>query len=316
MSVTDFMRSLGRSRRQAAQAPVAESLRPVRARASVADFVEYFSIPTGDAFDVPPEEALAFFRSKGLQATFSWADMLGEAHDHAFTVAKMMDVDMLGQVHASMESAMANGVHFKEWADEITPILQAGGWWGRKEVVDPLTGKTIVAQLGSPARLETIFRTNMASAYAAGQWQEIEGQAGRAPYLLYDAVDDHRTRPEHRAWDGTVLPAYHSWWRTHYPPNGWGCRCGVIQLDAEEVEALGLKVSAKAPGGGTYRWRNPRTDSVVGVPNGLEPGFDHNSGVSYLRDLKRLLAEKIEQLPAELAEAARRGLAAGGGGAS
>lgn len=277
---------------------------------SPSDVVEFLEVPTGDAFDVAPEAAIEFFKAKGLKPTFSYADMLGEAHDHALTVAKMMDVDMLGQVQASMESALANGTPFKEWADTLQPILQAGGWWGRKAVVDPKTGRQIVSRLGTPSRLETIFRTNMQSAYAAGQWQEIEQQADVAPYLMYDAVDDHRTRAQHRAWDKTVLPVTHPWWKTHYPPNGWNCRCGVIQLDAEEVEALGLEVSSTAPQGSTYKWRNPRTDEILRVPDGLDPGFDHNSGSSYLRDLETLLQEKISKLPRGMRAAVIRALKA------
>jgi len=89
--------------------------------------VDFLDIPTGDAFDVSPEAAISFFRAKGLRPTFSYADMLGEAHDHSFTVAKMMDVDMLGQVRASLDSALANGTPFKTWAKELEPLLKSGG---------------------------------------------------------------------------------------------------------------------------------------------------------------------------------------------
>jgi uncharacterized protein with gpF-like domain len=33
---------------------------------------------------------------------------------------------------------------------------------------------------------------------------------------------DGRTRPMHAAWHNTVLPFDHPFWKTHYPPNGWG----------------------------------------------------------------------------------------------
>lgn len=207
--------------------------------ADTASIVEFFEIPTADAFDVPPEQAIRYFQAKGLKPTFSYADMMEKAHDHAFTVAKMMQTDMLAQVRASLDSAMANGTPFKAWADEITPILQAGGWWGRKEVVDPLTGQTIVAQLGSPWRLETIFRTNMQSAYAAGAWQEIQAQKEIAPFLMYDAVDDTRTRPLHALWDGRVAPVDSDWWHTHYPPNGYNSIVPDQQVRGHAL--LGLK---------------------------------------------------------------------------
>lgn len=275
----------------------------------LADILDFFDVVTGDAFDVPPEQAVEYFKAKGLRPTFSYADMVGKAHDHAFTVAKMMDVDMLSQMRASLDSAMANGTPFREWADSITPILQSGGWWGRKEVVDPLTGQTIVAQLGSPWRLETIFRTNMQSSYAAGAWQEIAAQADLAPFLMYDAVDDLRTRPLHASWDRKVLPVDSKWWKTHYPPNGWNCRCGVIQLDEEQVKALGLTVADEPPKDGAYLWTNPRTGTKVSVPNGIDPGFDHNPGMTFEQDTKELLAQKIAALDAEQMAAAQQAMA-------
>ncbi len=269
----------------------------------VGSIVEFFDVPTADAFNVPAEDAIAYFQGKGLRPTFSYADMLGDAHDQAFTVAKMMDVDLLAKVRKSMDDAIKGGTTFKQWADDLVPELQKAGWWGVKEVVDPLTGLPTLAKLGTPWRLETIFRTNMQGAYAAGQWQEIEKQADVAPFLMYDAVDDFRTRPLHAAWDRTVLPVSSAWWKTHFPPNGWNCRCGVIQMDANDLKRLGLKVQ-DMPEVTTYAWKNPRTGEVLKVPEGIDPGFDKNAGVNHLNALQKQLNDKIADLPPTMKQAA------------
>jgi SPP1 gp7 family putative phage head morphogenesis protein len=276
----------------------------------VETLLEFFDAPATASFTLPPAEALAFFKSKGLKATFDWRDMLGEEHATAFTVAKMADLDLLADVQASLEDALAQGISFRSWSDTIIPVLQSKGWWGREAVTDPLTGETIVAQLGSPGRLKTIFRTNVQSSYAAGHWQQIQANKDVAEYLLYDAVDDHRTRPEHAAWDGTILPVDDDFWRTHYPPNGWNCRCGVIQLAEEELEDLGLTPSPKAPNAGKYSWTNPRTGKTLQVPKGLDPGWDTNPGARHYADLQKIAAEKIKAMPPATAKAAAQGLQA------
>lgn len=277
--------------------------------ADAAALVDFFEVPTGDAFDVPAAQAIKYFQAKGLKPTFSYLDMIGGQHDNAFTVAKMMQVDMLAQVRNSLDSALANGTSFKEWSDTITPILQSGGWWGRQQVLDPLTGQEIVAQLGSPWRLETIFRTNMQTAYAAGAWQEIQAQKEIAPFLMYDAIDDFRTRPAHKAWDQTVLPVDSTWWSSHYPPNGYNCRCSVIQLSMDEVEALGLTVAQFPPKDGSFAWTNPRTGEELMIPKGLDPGFVNNAGESWAWKSKQLLSEKIGALPDDMKAAALKGQA-------
>jgi SPP1 gp7 family putative phage head morphogenesis protein len=272
--------------------------------------VNYLDVPTGSAFDVEPAQALDYFKAKGLQPTFSFADMEGAAHDGAFTIAKMMDVDMLGSVKADLESALANGVPYQDWADTVLPKLQAGGWWGRKAVTDPLTGETVVAQLGSPSRLETIFRTNMQTSYAAQKWVGIQDQKDVAGFLMYDAIDDFRTRPLHRAWDNTVLAVDDSWWKTHYPPNGYNCRCHVIQLSKDELDALGITPDAKAPDPGTYTWTNPRTGVDEEVPLGIDPGFGRNVGEKLVAQQQQLLAEKVAALDADLKAAANTSIEA------
>jgi SPP1 gp7 family putative phage head morphogenesis protein len=274
-----------------------------------ASILNFFDIQTGDAFDIAPDDAISLFKAKGLKPTFSYADMLGKAHVQSFTVAKMMDVDLLGQVRTSMESSLANGTPFKEWSDGLIPMLQGAGWWGRKEVIDPLTGQTVIAQLGSPHRLETIFRTNMQTAYAQQQWEMIDSQKDVAPYLLYDAVDDHRTRPSHKARDNTILPVDHPWWDKNTPPLGYGCRCGVIQLSKDELDALGKLPNTKPPALGDYEWTNPRTGQKVTLQEGIDPGFDFNPGKTGIQQkLENLLAEKIQMLPPDMQKAANNSL--------
>lgn len=271
---------------------------------------EFLDVPAGFNFDVAPEAAIGYFRGKGLRPSFSYADMVGAAHDQAFTVAKMMDVDLLGQVRASLDEALAGGTSFGDWKKQLVPTLQKGGWWGERDVVDPATGQTVRATLGSPWRLETIFRTNMQQAYAVEAWAGVVEQAELAPFLMYDAVDDLRTRAEHRAWDRTVLRWDHPWWKTHFPPLGYNCRCGIVQLSQGELQAMGLSVANDAPESGTYRWRNPRTDMLHTVPNGVDPGFDRNPGAAYVAQLERLAREKIMQIAdPSTAEAAQAGLA-------
>ena len=276
----------------------------------VRTLLEFLDVPVAASWTLTPDQALDFLQSKGLRTSFDYRDMMGAEHARAFTVAKMMDADLLADVKASLDDALANGVPFKAWADSIVPTLQAKGWWGRKSVVDPLTGQTIVAGLGSPSRLQTIYRTNMQSAYAAGAWDAIVDQADLAPFLLYDALDDHRTREEHAAWDGTVLPITDSWWSTHYPPNGWNCRCSVIQLSQDDLDDLGLEVSKYVTGGGTYTWTNPRTGKTQQIPTGIDPGWNHNVGVERAKQLAKTAADKLKGYPEDLQAAAAKGFSA------
>jgi len=173
--------------------------------------------------------------------------------------------------------------------------------------VDPLTGELKRVTTGTPNRLATIFRTNMQASYAVGAWEQIEAQAEDAPYLMYDAVDDFRTRPAHRAWDNKVLRWDDKWWRTHYPPNGFNCRCSVIQLDDNDLEDMGLSVD-KAPRNRFEDWRNPRTGQTERIPEGVDPGFDHNPGQRRMEELRKLQGEKIKALPKDMRDDAQEGV--------
>ena len=124
-----------------------------------------------------------------------------------------------------------------------------------------------------------IYDTNLRMAYGAGHWKQMQETADSRPYLEYSAVLDSKTRPEHRAWHGTILPIDDPWWKTHYPPNGWNCRCTVISRSAADLKRLGKAVSVPPP--------SPMVDATVTVngeretiqvPEGIDPGFAYNVG--------------------------------------
>ncbi|QQQ19681.1 minor capsid protein [Brevundimonas vitis] len=232
---------------------------------------------------LPPEEAIRFFRSKGLASSFAWQDVWQEEHARAFTVAKAMERAVLEDIRAALDDALANGTTFETFKAELRPQLEARGWWGRREMTDPLTGVASEVQLGSPRRLKTIFDMNLRTAYAAGRWERIEESKALLPYLVFTTVGDSRVRLEHRAWDGVCLPVDDPWWATHYPPCGWGCRCTTIQVSARTAERRGLKIGETPPRFPPRPYTNPRTGEVTVIEGGITPGFSYNVGQAYLR---------------------------------
>lgn len=228
-----------------------------------------------------PREAVAFFRAKGYRVGFSWRDVSAEQHAQAFTVAKAARLDVLEAIRGEVDRALADGRTFEQFRGDLAPRLKALGWWGRKPMRDPLTGRTIEARLGSTRRLRIIYDANMRAAHAAGHWTRIQRVKADLPYLRYVAVRDARTRPQHRAWHGTVLPVDHPFWRTHYPPNGWRCRCTVQQLSEAALARRGLAETSPPPATPPGRGHvNRTTGETVVAPEGIDPGWGHNVGIA------------------------------------
>lgn len=232
---------------------------------------------------LPPREAIRFFGRKGLSPSYAWQDIWQEQNTAAFTVAKSTGHNILGDIFGAVKSSLEEGKTFDMFRKELEPTLIKKGWWGVKETLDPLTGEIVKAQLGSRRRLKIIYDTNLRMARAAGQWERIDRVKARRPFLRYSAVMDGRTRPDHRTWDGTILPVDHPWWDSHFPPNGWRCRCTALQYSARDLERKGWAVTKKPPVIQTRPYKNPRTGEVIAVPKGIDPGFGYNVGKANLR---------------------------------
>ena len=68
-----------------------------------------------------------------------------------------------------------------------------------------------------------------ASAQMAAKWERF-AEDGDRYNLQYRTAGDDRVRPEHAALDGITLPPSDSFWESYFPPNGWRCRCDVVQV--------------------------------------------------------------------------------------
>ena len=255
---------------------------------------------------LPPREAIHYFESKGLKISFRWQDVWREQHARAFTVAGVTRQDLLDDIRAATATAIAEGQSKAQFRQALEATLKRKGWWGKGEIANPETGEVRKGERGSAARLNLIYRQNTQSAYNAGRYRQQAESAKAAPYWRYMAVMDARTRPRHAALHGRVYRWDDPIWQSHYPPNGWGCRCRVETLSERGFRrgghalesSKGLEVEKRVP------VRNPLTGEMeqrtvkgyrIGGPQGdvfyPDVGFDYNPGQAFLRDLKANMPE-------------------------
>ena len=224
-----------------------------------------------DALSLPPERAIAFFRQKVNIPTRAWDDLRHGAHARAWSVAGVQAQDMLADIRAAMDKAIAQGTTLAEFRRDIGPLLGRLGWAER--------GAEYVAW-----RTRTVYETNMRTAYAAGRYAEMtqpEMLAAR-PFWQYRHSGKKDFRKEHKAWDNLVIRADDDFWKTHFPPNGWGCGCYVRSLGPRDLRRMGKDGPDEPPLTGTRPVRDPRTGEVHSVPAGIDPGWDYSVGRSWL----------------------------------
>ena len=77
--------------------------------------------------------------------------------------------------------------------------------------------------------LRTERNSAIAGAQMASRWAQFQNDKEAIPLLTYRTVGDSNVRPAHQALDGITRPIDDTFWKTNYPPNGWGCRCDVEQ---------------------------------------------------------------------------------------
>lgn len=240
-----------------------------------------------------PKQALEYIKNKKLHPAFSYKDVWNEEHATAFTVAKAMQLDVLSDIKESVEKAIENGTTFEQFKKELKPTLMQKGWWGKREMTDPLTGETITAQLGSDRRLKTIYSTNLRSAYQKGQYDRTM-ESDLHPYLMYRIGASVHHREQHLRWNNLIRPKDDPIWNSIFPPNGYGCKCytvavtqarkekyerdGVPAYNPDTQKTIRVPVQTTAPKPNYKNYFNERKGTLERIPEGIMPGFNWNQG--------------------------------------
>ncbi len=238
-------------------------------------------------FDLPFQEQVDFFRAKLTLGTRRWDDIMHEAHDRAFVVAGAMKADLLADLRRAVDRAITKGTSLEAFREDFRQIVFNRGWTG-------WTGEG--SQAGFNWRTKVIWETNLRASYAAGRWAQLNdpGLKKLMPYWRYVHADSVMSpRPQHLAWGQSrlTLPSDHPFWKTHFPPNGWGCRCRVTA------------VAAPKPGDATEPpagWGEPGDDGKL---PGVDKGWGYAPGASNTDDLKKLIQSKVKALPPEIGRA-------------
>lgn len=104
--------------------------------------------------------------------------------------------------------------------------------------------------------LQAEYQTAKQAGYHAANWATYVRDAKDFPNLKYVTQNDDRVRDSHQSLHGTIAPIGGDFWAKYYPPNGWRCRCYVVQT-AE----------------------NPSANIPTKVPD-VKPEFEINTGIS------------------------------------
>ncbi|MBM2814413.1 MAG: phage head morphosis protein [Ignavibacteria bacterium] len=224
-----------------------------------------FEDPFQTAFKLPPERALEWLKQRGknLKLTTDWDELDTEAHDKAFTVAKVMNADILQLIYDYVERAKTEGWTSKEFQSRLLNRVQSAGWTG-----------------ATPSRLKVIYDTNMQMAYANGKYRQQKLIAQFYPYWKYTQIERPTKRHNHSLLHNKMFWHDDPIWDLIYPPSGFGCKCSVTPI----------KDGTNAEDGSTYLRQLRRTNDFS-----LHPAFTWKADTSkYVKELRTKLDKMLK----------------------
>ena len=196
-----------------------------------------------------PEEAILWFFEKKIVSSKDFELFDLTARSQSFAIAGEQDLLVIEAVKNKIQSALENGIVFEAWKKEVGSVL----------------GDRIGLTFQNPYHMETVFRTNMNTAYNAGRFVGMQEVNEGRPFWTYHAIIDSATRDDHAEMDGFTAPFDDPVWDTWYPPNGFSCRCTITSHSVFETERDNIKIS---------------TNGTTLKP---DTGFEVNSARAFLR---------------------------------
>jgi SPP1 gp7 family putative phage head morphogenesis protein len=190
------------------------------------DLVEGFAERVVTDWDpVSPDEAVSWFEDLTPWTEAELELVAQEARNRAFTMAGALTREQVKRVQDELVRYIREGRTLAEFQGDFPGLLAELGLDAMK-----------------PYEIENLFRSEVMRAYGAGRTVALKDPEVREafPMWQYMAIQDDRTRPEHAALHGLVLPADDPFWYNHTPPWDHQCRCDVVPVSRREIEEQGI----------------------------------------------------------------------------
>lgn len=186
------------------------------------------------ALDKEPEEIVDYFKSKGVKISKDWKDTFKLVQNHIFTVSGAMKMDILIDFKDMIEKAIAEGLSQSDFKKQLRERFEEKGWLSKTE------NKKLVESF----RLDTIYRTNLQSAFMDGRWAGHNLNIDLAPYVINSSVLDRSTTKNCKALDKKVFRIDDKYFSQHLrPPGHYNCRRITVSLTEQLVKKRGYILS-------------------------------------------------------------------------
>lgn len=171
-----------------------------------------------------------------------------EALDSSFQKVEMSDI-MRRRLERS--NYIFSGIKtFHELNEAFPSLLDENG--NRKSFEQFLNDVQKIDKTYNANYLRAEYNFVQASAQMAAKWEGFMRDGDRYN-LQYRTAGDKKVRPTHAALNRVTLPINDTFWEEFYPPNGWNCRCTVVQVLKDkypvtphnEAMALGEEATGK-----------------------------------------------------------------------
>ncbi|MDX9734968.1 MAG: phage minor head protein [Thermoanaerobaculia bacterium] len=251
------------------------------------------------------KETLRRWKARKVYPTDLFDALADELRGTAGRLVDVWHTRFVEKVYGSLFDAMASGATLADWIPEAQALLDQ---FGASDGVRIFSGEK-----WSPSYADLVFRNAHSAAMAGGRYAEMFSREWQriAPFWLYDAVDDDRTRPAHAALDGMVFRKDDTTARRLLPPSQHNCFPAETLVSCAETK--GFRASYAGPVVALETERGQRLTLTVNHPvltargwvaaQELREGdevFAERPGVEGCRDTARLLeaASFVPRTPA------------------
>lgn len=184
-----------------------------------------------EALSKTPDEAVEYFRAKGLRIATDAVERIKAIKEHGFTVTGITKLDILNDYKDILLKAIEEGITLAEFKKQLSERLATRGWVTKDDDDGELP----------PWRLNNIYRTNTAEVYNNAKWSQFQETIDLIPFVeCYSVIDKNTT--EKCVWmNGKIFRKDDKVFAKKGRSGGhYGCR--RTDIPATDLDAKGKKV--------------------------------------------------------------------------